>query len=422
MRFSHKLVVFLVVAALLVACAPAPEPAAAPAVETEPAASDSAEEQPAAVTGGDGGMSIRIATQSPLSGAQSALGTALKNGAQLALEQQKDGLEAMGFIVELVPYDDQASADTGLANAKQIVADPSVLCVVGHLNSGVTIPASEEYHNANLSMISPSSTNPTVTDRGYLEINRVVGRDDVQGVVAEQFAREELGVKSVYIVHDKTSYGQGVAEYFRKAAESNGMQVVGFEGTEEQANFDSIITPILAVAPDLIYFGGVYSQGGIFFKQVREKGITAQFMGPDGMDSPELVNLGGDSVVDLHYTSIAGPASECPATEQFMQDYEARFGEPSQPFTAQAFDAMSLCVASIEQAAQENGGAMPSRAQVTTALRSLKEFPGVTGSITFNAKGDPVQSTYFVLQVKASDADSWNNNQIIKKLEIAAPQ
>ena len=105
-----------------------------------------------------------------------------------------------------------------------------------------------------------------------------------------------------------------------------------------------------------------------------------------------------------------------------MLDYEARFGEASQPFTAQSFDAMSLCLAAIEQAAADNGGAMPTRAQVTTALRGLEDFSGVTGAITFNEKGDPMQSIYFILQVKSADAAEWSSNEIIEKLEIAAPQ
>jgi branched-chain amino acid transport system substrate-binding protein len=146
--------------------------------------------------------------------------------------------------------------------------------VVGHLNSGVAIPSSEEYHNAQLAMVSPANTNPLITTRGYPEVNRIVGRDDVQGVVGAEFANSEMGVKSVYVLHDKTAYGQGVAEFFRQKAEELGMAVLGFEGTEEQANFDSVLTPILAANPDLVYFGGIYSQGGLILKQMREKGIN----------------------------------------------------------------------------------------------------------------------------------------------------
>jgi branched-chain amino acid transport system substrate-binding protein len=161
---------------------------------------------------------IKVATQSPLSGPQSSLGVAIKNGAELALEQKGAILRDMGYTVELAPYDDQATPDTGVANAKQIVGDPAVLCLVGHLNSGVFIPSSEEYHNAALAAVSPANTNPLVTDRGYPELNRVVGRDDVQGVVGAEFAAGTLAAKSVYVIHDKTSYGQGIAEFFRQRA------------------------------------------------------------------------------------------------------------------------------------------------------------------------------------------------------------
>ena len=126
---------------------------------------------------------IKIATQSPLSGGQAALGEGIKLGAQLALEKFKGPLEKMGFAVELVPFDDQAKPDVGVANAKNLIADTNVLVVIGHLNSGVAIPASEVYKDASLAMISPANTNPTVTDRGYSNVFRVCGRDDVQGAV-----------------------------------------------------------------------------------------------------------------------------------------------------------------------------------------------------------------------------------------------
>ena len=110
------------------------------------------------------------------------------------------------------------------------------------------------------------------------------------------------------------------------------MEVLGFEGTEEQSNFDGIITPIIAANPDLVYFGGIYSQAGLFFRQARDRGVTAQFMGPDGMDSSELAALGGDAVVGMHYSTVAAPANVYPDAAQFITEYEARFGEQTQPF------------------------------------------------------------------------------------------
>ena len=150
--------------------------------------------------GGGGGEVIKIATQSPLSGGQSAIGVDIKNGAELALEQLKGPLEEMGFTVQLAAYDDQANPDIGVSNSKQIVSDPAILCVVGHYNSGVQIPSSENYHSAGLANVSPANTNPKVTDRGYLEVSRIVGRDDVQGTVGAEFANS-LGVKTVYPGH-----------------------------------------------------------------------------------------------------------------------------------------------------------------------------------------------------------------------------
>jgi branched-chain amino acid transport system substrate-binding protein len=339
----------------------------------------------------------------------------------LSLEQNGSALTDMGFTLELAPFDDQANPDTGVANAKQIVGDPEILCVVGHLNSGVMIPSSEDYHNAGLAAVSPANTNPTVTDRGYAEINRIVGRDDVQGVVGEEFARTELGIESVYIIHDKTAYGQGVAEFFRAAAEENGIAVLGFEGTEEQAHFDSIVTPIIAANPDLVYFGGIYSQAGIFFRQARERGVTGQFMGPDGMDSSELATLGGEAVQDMFYSSVSGPADVYEGTAQFIADYEERFGEQTQPFAAQAYDSMSICLTAIENAIAANDGALPSRPQVAEAVRALEDFPGITGTYTFNDIGDPTVAKYFILQVQSSDPAEWNTNEVIQSLDIPAP-
>ncbi|MCS6773404.1 MAG: branched-chain amino acid ABC transporter substrate-binding protein, partial [Thermoflexales bacterium] len=229
--------------------------------------------------------------------------------------------------------------------------------------------------------------------------------------------------KSVYIIHDKTDYGQGVAEFFRQQAEKNGIKVLGFEGTEEKANFESILTPILAANPDLIYFGGIYDQAGPLFRQARDRGIQAKFLGPDGLDSPELLKLAGDAVKGMFYTSVAAPVSQFPDAAKFAEDYKARFKEDAPPFSAQAYDAMGVCVRAIAEAAKKAGG-KPTRAQVTEAIRSTGEYKGITGSYTFNAKGDPVKSTYFVLQVSQEDGDPaavWNKNAVVKKLEIPAP-
>jgi branched-chain amino acid transport system substrate-binding protein len=324
----------------------------------------------------------------------------------------------MGFKVELVPFDDQAKPDVGVANAKNIIADKDILAVIGHLNSGVAIPSSEVYKEASLAMISPANTNPTVTDRGYPNVNRVCGRDDVQGVVGSEFAHGTLKAKSAYIIHDKTTYGQGVAEFFKADAEKKGIKVLGFEGTEEKSNFDPIITPLKAKNPDLIYFGGIYEQAAPFFKQAREKGVKSKFLGPDGLDSSDLVKIAGKSVVGMNYTSVAGPVSVYPQAKQFADEYKKKFGKNPEPFAAQAYDATAIALKGIEAAAK--GGKVPGREDVSTAVRKVKHT-GITGAIEFDDKGDPRKALYFVLQVANDNPEKWGDNKEVKRLTIAAP-
>ncbi len=361
---------------------------------------------------------VKIATQSPLSGGQAALGEGIKLGTQLAIDKLKSNLEKQGFKVELVPFDDQAKPDVGVANAKNIVADKDILAVIGHLNSGVAIPSSEVYKDASLVMISPANTNPTVTDRGYPNVNRVCGRDDVQGVVGSEFAHGTMKAKSVYIIHDKTTYGQGVAEFFKADAEKKGIKILGFEGTEEKSNFDPIITPLKAKNPDLIYFGGIYEQAAPFFKQAREKGVKAKFLGPDGLDSSDLTKIAGKAVVGMNYTSVAGPVSVYPQAKQFADEYKKKFGKNPEPFAAQAYDATAIALKAIEAAAK--GGKMPSREDVSKEVRKVKHT-GITGAVEFDDKGDPKKALYFVLQVANDNPEKWGDNKEVKRLTIAAP-
>ncbi|MGA2640926.1 MAG: branched-chain amino acid ABC transporter substrate-binding protein [Spirochaetia bacterium] len=367
---------------------------------------------------------IKIATQSPLSGGMSAIGTDIKNGAQLAVEQLSGPLAKLGFKIELAPFDDQGNPDTGVANAKSIVADPAILGVVGHYNSGVQIPSSEEYHAAGLVNVSPANTNPKVTDRGYTEVNRVCGRDDVQGAVGAQYAAAK-GIKSAYVLHDKTAYGQGIAAYFRLEAQRLGIKVLGFDGTEEKADFDSILTPILAAKPQLIYFGGIFDQGAVLFKQARQKGFNGMFLSDDGFDSTDAAKIGGQALLDgagTYYSTVSGPASVYPGTAKFLKDFKAKFGAEPQPFAAQAYDSAAIVLKAIENASVAAGKKLPTRAAVTAAVRALKNYQGITGTINFNAKGDLTKAKYFIIQVISPDPDKWSSNKINKILDIAPPQ
>jgi len=360
---------------------------------------------------------IKIAVQAPLSGEQAALGEHIKLSAQLAIEEAVKTFKALGYDLELVPQDDQAKPEVGVANARNMVANPDVLVVIGHFNSGVALPASEVYKDAMLTMISPANTATEITDRGYPNVNRVCGRDDVQGPVGARFAAQELKAKSVYIIHDKTLYGQGVAENFRNEAKKLGIKILGFEGTEERANFSPMINPLKARHPALVYFGGIYHQGGLLLKQLREKGVDAKFMGPDGLDSAEMAKIAGSSVVGSYYTSVAGPPDAYPETAAFAKKFKQRFGKDVEAFGLYGYDATWVGIKAMEGWIKAHGGKKPTRADVATAVRKLKGFRGVTGPIEFDHKGDPVKAKYFVLQF---DKQAYPG-KVVKVIEQQAP-
>lgn len=366
---------------------------------------------------------IKITLQSPQSGAWAGIGIGIRRGAELSILQQNRPLVNLGFRVEFAPFDDAGNPEQGIANAQQIVADPNVLCMVGHFNSGVTLAAYEEvYRNSDLVVISPGATNPAITD-GTEHVWRVVGRDDIQGVVAAQFAREALGSQRAYVIHDNTAYGRGIASIFRNEAEVNGPEVIeftSFDDSQEEVNFEPFLDDIQAQdpAPDLIFFAGSYTRAGEFFKQARERGITAQFLGSDSIDNSGLVTVAGAEVVDgMHFTTVAAPVSAFPNARQFAQDYREKYNEPAPAFSTEAYDATTLCIQAIARAAQANGGVKPSRQQVFEAMKTFEQretrFIGISGNYRFTPNGDPVSVAYFVVQVNAAN---WSENRVVKQL------
>ncbi|MDQ5853412.1 MAG: branched-chain amino acid ABC transporter substrate-binding protein [Chloroflexota bacterium] len=361
---------------------------------------------------------IKIASQSPLSGPQAQFGGNARNGAELGIQQLG---QQMGFTnVQFAPFDDQAQEPVGAANASTIAADQQILCVVGHVNSGVALAALPTYRDANLVMISPANTNPRVTEEfdgtGY----RVVGRDDVQGVVAADFAKNNLNAQNAYVLHDQTAYGEGLATVFRDHAQSIGINIAGFAGTQETSVFDAVLTPIQAANPDLVFFGGIYDRGGPLVQQMRERGIQAKFLGGDGLDASDFVRLGGEGAVGANYVTVSGPASAYPAAAQFIQDYQAKYNQPAAYPAFQAYDSAQACLRAIANAAIDANG-MPTREQVKAALEELGPYDGVTGRVAFNDEGDRDPATYYIFEVASADPAQWANNRVAGSIEAEPP-
>lgn len=359
---------------------------------------------------------VKIASVSPLSGAQAGLGEMIKLGAQLAIEESQAKFKAKGVDVELAAQDDQATPDVGVAVARRLVNDSAVLGVVGHLNSGVAMPSSEVYKDYKLVMVSPANTNPKITDRGYPNVNRVCGRDDVQGPVGAEFAVNDLKAKKIFIIHDKTAYGQGIAEACRDKIKTLGAQVVAFTGTEEKSNFQSLILQMKLLKPDLVYFGGIYDQGGVLVKQMRERGITANFVSDDAFDSSEFVKIAQSASAGVCYTAVAGPIDSFPAAKPFADRFKAKFGKMPESYALTAYDCANVILAGLEASLEKNGGKIPTREQLSAAVRQVS-IKGITGQIDFDSKGDRKLADYYIIKFEKAEYPG----KLVKSTQAAPP-
>ncbi|HWI47757.1 MAG TPA: branched-chain amino acid ABC transporter substrate-binding protein [Rummeliibacillus sp.] len=359
---------------------------------------------------------IKIATQTPLSGGSAIIGEAIKLGAQLKLEQESDKFKELGFTLQLEPYDDQADPKKGVSNANLIGADKQIYGVIGHYNSGVAIPSSEVYEKYHIAMVSPANTAVDVTDRGLKTVNRIVGRDDFQGPAGAEYAVETLKAKKIFIIQDKTAYGSGLAKEFKAAAEKLGAQIVGYEGiTVGEKDFNGVINKAKTTNPDVLYFGGIYAEGGLIIKQAREKGINVPIMGGDGMDSSGLVDIAGDKVANTYITSVAGDSTTTESGKKFIEEYKAKFNKQPESYSVYGYDAMGVYLQGLENAIKANNNKLPTKEAVAEAVRSIKDFKGALTNISFDDKGDNANAKIYLYKFDKASYPAVLEAEINKK-------
>ena len=281
---------------------------------------------------------------------------------------------------ELLGEDDQADPKQGSIVAQKLV-DAKVNGVIGHLNSGTTIPASKLYSDAGIPQISGSATNPKYTQQGFKTAFRVMANDVQQGKALGEFAAKQ-GVKTVAIVDDRTAYGQGLADEFRKAAEAAGIKVVATEYTNDKAtDFKAIMTKIKSTKPDLVFFGGMDAQGGPMVKQMKELGVKAKFLGGDGVCTPEFMKLGGEAS-EGNFCSLPGmPLEKLAKGPEFKDKFNKKFGAEIQLYAPYVYDAVMVMADSMKRA----DSADP--AKYLAAVGQTK-YDGVTALIEFDEFGD----------------------------------
>ncbi|GGL47574.1 branched-chain amino acid ABC transporter substrate-binding protein [Sporolactobacillus putidus] len=359
---------------------------------------------------------IKIATQTPLSGPEATIGDALKLGAELAIDDQKAAFAKKGFDLQIAPYDDQADPKKGVANAQLIASDSSILGVVGHLNSGVAIPSSEVYDKNNIVMVSPANTATAVTDRGLKTVNRICARDDFQGPAGANYAVNTLKAKKIFVIQDKTAYGSGLAQAFRDQAAKLGAQIVGYEGiTVGEKDFSGVISQAVAQKPDLIYFGGVYAEGGLIIKQARQQGLNIPIMGGDGMDSSATVQIAGDSVKNFYFSTVVGDVTKTAKGKKFADDYKAKFGKNIESYSAYGYDSASVLLQGLMNAIDKNGGKLPTRQAVAQAVRAITNFDGIATKVGFDSKGDNNFAKIYIYKFNKAAYPATQVSEITKK-------
>jgi branched-chain amino acid transport system substrate-binding protein len=331
---------------------------------------------------------VTIAHVGPTSGAIAHLGKDNENGAIMAVEEiNAAGLTIGGqkVTLKLMTEDDAADPKQGTAVAQKL-ADAKVAGVIGHLNSGTTIPASKIYSDAGIPQISPSATNPKYTRQGFKTAFRVVADDTQLGGTLGRYAVNTLKGKSIAVIDDRTAYGQGVAEEFSKAVTAAGGKVVSKEFTTDKAtDFNAILTTIKGKKPDVVFFGGMDAVAGPMLRQMKSLGIAAKFMGGDGICSTELVKLAGDAIADnqVYCAEAGGVEGKGKAgMDAFKSKFKAKFGTEVQVYAPYVYDSLKLMVAAMVKA----GSSDP--AKYLPVLAATKDYPGVTGPITFDEKGD----------------------------------
>lgn len=329
-------------------------------------------------------VTVKIGSASPLTGPQAHIGIDIKNGVQLAI----DDLNAAGVEIggkkakfELLAEDDEANP-TKATTVAQKLTDAKVAAVVGHFNSGASIPASKIYSDAGIPQISPGSTNPKYTQQGFKTTFRVVANDDQQGPTMARFAAEKLKARNVAVIDDSTAYGQGLADAFETTAKSLGIKIVAREHTtDKDTDFTAILTKIKGKKADLIMFGGIDPQAGPMVKQMAQLGIKAKFIGGDGIQTPNFIKLAGKAAEGV-MASIPGlPKDQMPGGKAFLDKFKAKFNIEVELFAPMGYDAVFVFVEAMK------------RAGSTDPAKFLPEigktnYQGVIGPIAFDEKGD----------------------------------
>lgn len=340
----------------------------------------------AVVMSGAAQAQVKFAVAGPLTGSNAAFGAQLKNGFEQAVADINAAGGILGQKIASQVGDDVGDPKQGVSIANKFSAE-GVKFVVGHFNSGVTMPSSEVYQENGILSITPASTNPRVTERGMWNVFRTCGRDDQQGAVAGDYIIKNFKDKKVAVVHDKTTYGQGLADETRKTMNKGGVKEVLYEGINiGDKDFSALVSKIKAAGADLVYWGGLHTEGGLLVRQMRDQGVKAVLMGADGITSDEFASIGGPGVEGTLMTFAPDPRKR-PDAKEIIEKFRAKKFEP-EAYTLYSYASVQI----IQQAAEAAKSLDPKK--VAAQIKSGQKFKTVLGELSFDKKGDITRPDY----------------------------
>nr|WP_206324688.1 MULTISPECIES: branched-chain amino acid ABC transporter substrate-binding protein [unclassified Streptomyces] len=365
-------------------------------------------------SGEGGGVTVTIGLDSPLTGELSALGLGIKNSADLAVKTANKKEYVKGVTFKLVALDDQAQPSAGQQNATKLVADKTVLGVVGPLNSGVAESMQKVFDDAKLAQVSPANTNPALSQgpnwasgdkkRGYKSYFRTATTDAIQGPFAAQYVFNDAKKTKAFIIDDKKTYGAGLAGTFKGEWEKLGGKVVGTQHIDpETKDFSAVATQVKSSGADVVYYGGEYPAAGPLAKQIKEAGAKVTVVGGDALFSPEYVKLAGATAAEGDFaTSVGAPIETLDSAKEFLANYKAEnYKEAFEAYGGYSYDSTWSIIEAVKKVVDGNGGKLPedARAKVVEALQGVS-FDGVTGKVAFDEFGDTTNKQLTVYQVK----------------------
>jgi len=334
---------------------------------------------------------IKIGMAGAQTGSDGQIGTSMLNGSKIAIDEWNAKGGVLGKKIETVILDDEGKPDKAVTVAQTLV-DSGVVAVIGHFNSGCTIPASRRYNDAKIVEISPGSTNPQYTEQGFPYAFRICGRDDQQGPVAAAYMHDKLKLNKIAILHNKTAYGQGLAEVVKKTFESLGGTVVMFQGIgQDERDFRANLSVVKGSGAEGFFWGGMYSQGGPLCIQLREAGLNIPFISDDGCFDQSFIDTVGNTA--NVFLSFGKDYHDLPAAKPFMDKYKATFNQQEGAYSVYGYDAANTLLSAIDQA-------QSTEADKVTAIMKNRPFDTILGKVEFDSKGDVKQSGYVMWTIK----------------------